>query len=114
MGSHLIQINPYDKRMNIKIEGLFNEHDWTELLQSYQDNRSLISPQSYNIELDCLSFPLQSDYQWHLLERCYNFFNNESFRQISFIINQSKQHVDHSFRQAALNEQFANLQWREV
>lgn len=114
MGSHLIHINPYDKRMNIKLEGLFSEHDWTELLHSYHNNRSLISPARYNVELDCTSFPLQSDEQWHLLESCYNLFNNESFQQISFIIDHSKQNVDHSFRHAALNFNFPNLQWREV
>lgn len=114
MGQFFIQQNPYDKRLNIKLEGMFSEQDWHGLLASYQQQVDMINPEEYQIELDCTAFPLAAASQWQRLEEGYQLFDDQAFRRISLIIRESADRLDHSFHEAVMNVRLPKLELRVV
>lgn len=114
MGRHYIQQNPYDKRLNIKLEGIFHDKDWQEMKASYRKQVQMISPEEYQVELDCTSFPLAKSSQWERLEEIYRLFDEEAFRKISLILRESSERLDYTFQETIKNVDPAKLQLRYV
>lgn len=114
MGRHYIQQNPYDKRLNIKLEGIFNDNEWRELMASYRKQVQMILTEDYQIEVDCTSFPLTDTSQWRRLEEIYRLIEKESFRNISVIMRESVERLDFSFQNSLINVDPAKLHLRYV
>ncbi len=86
MGNTIIQINPYDKRLNVKIEGTLLAGDDMEFYRQFSKEISPIQTSKYNIEVDCTDLYVNTSSQIMLLETIYLTIKSEDFNQILLIL----------------------------
>ncbi|WP_280771423.1 hypothetical protein [Salipaludibacillus daqingensis] len=89
MGNTIIQINPYDKRLNVKIEGSLLAGDDQEFYSEYKKEITLIPTSEFTVEVDCTDLYVDDLSQMLLLENIYHALKSEDFKQVLFIFKQS-------------------------
>ncbi|SES41604.1 hypothetical protein [Salipaludibacillus aurantiacus] len=86
MGTSIIHINPYDNRVNVKVEGSFSERDISAFFRKYTEEVTLIPPAEFAIEVDCTALDYDSPLRNQLLEKSYERFKEDGFASILFIV----------------------------
>jgi len=91
LGNSSIQINPFDKRLNVKLEGTLSDEDDQEFFYKYSREAKLVPSSEFDIEVDCTELNVYTSSQMLLLETIYLTFKTEGFKQILFIFNQDSE-----------------------
>ncbi|PYZ92002.1 hypothetical protein CR194_17555 [Salipaludibacillus keqinensis] len=114
MGNSYININPYDNRLNVKIEGSFSRQDTREFFKEYNKEIHLIPVSEYDIEVDCTDLIIENDEQVPLLEKIYHTFNEDGFNKILFIVKKSSVSYQRSFIESIKKVHLPQFQLKEV
>lgn len=96
MGNSIFQINPFDKRLNVKLEGSISEKDGQDFFKKYSKEISLMSSVDFKIEIDCTDLTVNTFSQMLFLEKIYFTFKADGFNQILFIFKQDSD-INNSF-----------------
>ncbi|WP_416148395.1 hypothetical protein ACM26V_19555 [Salipaludibacillus sp. HK11] len=114
MGNTIIQNNPYDKRLNVKIEGSFTIDNTNEFYTNYLNQVKFITSSDYDIEVDCTDLNLEDFSQVLLLEKISAIFKEEEFNRILFIFKSDTNSNNHLFIESVKNYQIPNYQLKVV